>query len=99
MCLVIFKKNWGCLMMNYLKNEANKTFTENGAITYKSSLDECLDLFASIGALRRSSEKEIVDRFIRSFAADRDITMKILFYCRDIRGGLGERRVFREIIR
>ena len=86
-------------MMNYLKNEANKTFTENGAITYKSSLDECLDLFASIGALRRSSEKEIVDRFIRSFAADRDITMKILFYCRDIRGGLGERRVFREIIR
>ena len=29
-------------MLNYLKNEANRTFTENGAVTYESSMSDCL---------------------------------------------------------
>ena len=85
-------------MLNYLKNEANRTFTENGAVTYESSMSDCLDLFAAIGAIRREPDRNIVARFIRAFAENGDIAMKILFFGRDVRGGLGERRVFRVII-
>lgn len=85
-------------MLNDLKNEVNMTSTENGAVTYVSTMSHCLDLFATIGAIRAADDKEIIDRFVRAFAEDADIAMKILFFGRDVRGGLGERRVFRVII-
>lgn len=85
-------------MLEYLKNEMNRTFTENGAAAYESTMSDCLDLFATIGAIRRESEQEIIDRFARAFAENADIAMKILFFGRDVRGGLGERRVFRVIV-
>lgn len=84
--------------LNFLKKETNRTYTENGAVTFRSTDSECLDLFATIGALRSAGEDEICGRFMRAFAEDPDKAMKILFYSRDIRGGLGERRVFRTLI-
>ena len=86
-------------MLQYLKQESNKTLTENGAITLKSTQSDCLDLFATIGALRCESDEEIINRFIRAFAEDKDIAMKLLFFARDVRGGLGERKVFRVILK
>ena len=86
-------------MLNELKRETNMTYTENGAATFCSTGSECVNLFATIGALRSAEESEIVDRFVRAWAEDRDLAMKMLFYCRDIRGGLGERRVFRVLIK
>ena len=85
-------------MLNYLKQEANKTVTENGAATNITTESDCLDLFATIGALRRESDSEIVTRFVRAYSENRDIAMKLLFFARDIRGGLGERRVFKVIL-
>ena len=86
-------------MLNFLKKEANKTYTENGAVTNASTMSDCLDLFATAGALRNATDEEIEARFIRAFAEDRDIAMKTLFFARDVRGGLGERRFFRVILR
>ena len=86
-------------MLNYLKQEANKTATENGAATHITTESDCLDLFATIGALRHASDEEIEARFSRAYCENRDIAMKLLFFARDIRGGLGERRVFRVILR
>lgn len=85
-------------MLDSIRQEAAMTWTENGAATYESTGSECLDLFASIGALRRASDAEIIIRFIRAYTENPDIAMKLLFYARDIRGGLGERRVFRVIL-
>ena len=85
-------------MLNYLKQEANKAVTENGAATHITTESDCLDLFATIGALRRESDSEIVARFIRAYSENKDIAMKLLFFARDIRGGLGERRVFKVIL-
>ena len=86
-------------MLQFLKKEANKTYTENGALTHRSTLSECLDLFGTIGALRSADEQEITSRFFRAYAEDADLAMKLLFFARDIRGGIGERRVFRTILK
>lgn len=87
-------------MLELLKKENNETFarTENDAAALASTGSDCLDLFASIGALRAADEEEIRRRFVRAFAEDRTTALRILFYARDIRGGLGERRVFRVIL-
>ena len=82
-------------MLEYIKNEANRTFTENGAVTYATTYSDCLDLFATVGALRGQSEEEIRERFLRAYTENPDLAMKILFFARDVRGGLGERQVFR----
>lgn len=86
-------------LLNAIENAANKTYTENGAVTLATTGDCCLDLFATVGALRHVSEEEICLRFQRAYAEDRDLAMKILFFARDVRGGLGERRAFRVITR
>ena len=85
-------------MLNELKNEANRATTENGALTHASTMSDCLDLFATVGAMRRQSEDEIIFRFVRAYSENPDLAMKTLFYARDVRGGLGERRVFRIIL-
>ena len=86
-------------MLNYLKDEANLTNTMNGAVTYSSSKDYCLDLFFKAGAMRNSEEKEIEKYVTRAFAQDPSKTLKILFFARDIRFGLGERRFFRTAVK
>lgn len=85
-------------MLEYLKQESNLTQTENGATTYKTSGNFCVDLFGSIGALREANDDQIISRFVKAYSESPNTAMKILFYARDVRGGLGERRVFRIII-
>lgn len=86
-------------MLQMLKQEANKTYTENGAATHRSTFSECLDLFGTVGALRHADEAEITSRFLRAYSEDADLAMKLLFFARDIRGGIGERRVFRTVLK
>ena len=86
------------MFLNLLKKEANNTYTENGALTYESTMSDCLDFFATVGALRNAPEDEIVAGFARAYAENADMALKILFYARDVRKGLGERRVFRVIL-
>ena len=86
-------------MLNHLKNGANIVYTENGAVTNASTMSDCLDLFATIGAIRSANDQEIIRRFVRAYAENADVAMRILFFGRDVRGGLGERRVFRVIIK
>ena len=82
-----------------MKNEFNKTFTENGAVAYKSTNNACLDAFGSLGAMRFSDEDEIIRVFSRAFYENRELAIKMAFYMRDIRGGQGQRKVFRTIIK
>lgn len=86
-------------MLEALKIETNKTVTQNGAVTYQSTESDCLDLFVSIGAMRNLTDDEIWNRFYKAFCEDKLLALKILFYARDIRGGIGERRIFRVILK
>lgn len=85
--------------INGIKNETNETLTENGAIAYKTTNSSLLDLFGCIGALRTRPSQEIINKFTKAFAEDQLLAMKMLFYARNIRGGLGERKTFRIIIK
>ena len=87
------------MFLEELRKEENRTYTENGALTNRSTNSYCLDLFATIGALRNAEDNEIISRFIKAYTEDGNMAMKILFFARDIRGGLGERRVFRSILK
>ena len=86
-------------LLQALKAEANRTVTENGAATFVTTQSDCLDLFATIGALREAPAADVIARFDRAFAENRDLALRTMFYGRDIRGGLGERRVFRVLLR
>lgn len=49
----------------------------------------------AISSMRNMREKEIVDRYVKVFYEDKLLAVKWLFYARDARGGIGERRLFR----
>lgn len=76
-------------------SNTNIKSTENGARAYSTTGKALLDLFAQIGSLRPRSEQEIRTKFAEAFNADTMLATKMLFYCGNIRGGLGERRTFR----
>lgn len=73
--------------------------TENGMTTNSTSLNACVDLFYTIGAARRTDEEELNRLFLAAFLENSNVAMKILFWARDVRGGAGERRAFRTIIK
>ena len=77
-----------------LAQETNYTVTENGALTNVSSLDPIVDFFGLAGAMRATPEKA-ADLFNAAYLSDPLTAVRTLFYMRDVRGGLGERDVFR----
>ena len=83
---------------NTLDNEYNISMTENGALGFETSGKALLDLNFSVASLRSASEQEIVDKFMKAFCEDKVLAMRWLFFARDARQGLGERRLFRVVI-
>jgi len=94
--------------INHLEHELNKSaYTENGALSYKSTLSPVLDFFSKSGALRGKKE-EALELFYKGFnepqnenencISSKTLMKRALFYMRDIRKGQGERDLFRYII-
>jgi hypothetical protein len=81
--------------LNTLDRNLNKsTYTENGAISNASTLDPILDYFSRAGAMR-GRVQDAVNLFDKAYSVDPVLALRCLFYLRDIRGGQGEREVFR----
>lgn len=76
----------------------NRSVTENGAVGFKTTGKNLLDLNFGIASMRSSPEDHIGKTFLRAFIDNRVTAMKWLFFARDVRGGLGERRFFRAAI-
>ena len=82
--------------MKALVNQNNLTETENGAGALKSTLNYCIDAFATLGTVRTNETDDfIITTFSKAYAENRETALRMLFYFRDIRGGQGARRVFR----
>lgn len=85
--------------LDRLTDATNYTYTENMAITHKSTKSDLLDMFALGGSMRNRSENDIILMFRKAYAEDPLYALRCLFYLRDCRGGAGERRFFRICIK
>ena len=69
--------------------------TANGMKARATSANACVDLFYNIGASRG---KDIIPAFVAAYAENRDLAVRIALWARDVRGGAGERKLFRDIL-
>lgn len=86
-------------MNKFVQSMDNFKCTENGAYAYKSTLNSVLDLFSLGGAYRGRDDKDVEELVSRAWFEDPEFTLKCLFYLRDVRGGVGERRVPRMMLK
>ena len=75
--------------------QSQEARTENGMKALKSSTNACVDLFFKIGASRG---KDVTKEFVAAYAENRDFALRIAQWARDVRGGSGERQIFRDIL-
>lgn len=86
-------------LLKAMKEQSNVTRTQNGAVTYKSTMNMVYDLFAQGAAMRGASDSDCIYMFTKAYDENPTLALKCLFYLRDIRGGQGERRFFRLCIK
>ena len=78
--------------------QTRDTVTENGMTTNSSSLNNCVNLFFQIGAMRGVDSERVFAKVSKAFNEDPLTTIKIIFWARDVRGGAGERQIFRDCL-
>lgn len=85
--------------MSYLDSLKNGITIENtkGSRYYTSTYDANLDIFASIS--RYNDTEEIITKFKKAIAEDKTLALANLLYILDIRGGKGERLLFKTMFR
>lgn len=86
-------------LLNGMKNAANFGLTENGGIKHNTTMSGLLDLFAMGAAMRQRSDADCILLFKKAYEENSEYAMKCLFYIGDCRGGQGERRFFRVIMK
>lgn len=80
------------LAMNTLQN------TENGALGHTTTSSALLDMNFKVTSYRNLTDDVIVSDFMKAYDDNPVLAIRWLFYARDARSGLGERRLFRVIL-
>ncbi len=81
---------------NAIKNTEIETTTTNGMKALESSLSKTSDLFYKIGASRG---RNVISMFEAAYQEDREIALRVAQWSRDVRGGAGERDLYRSILK
>jgi hypothetical protein len=79
--------------VNAVKNQEART--ANGMKARKSTANALVDLFFKAGASRG---KDITKEFTAAIAENEDLALRLALWLRDVRGGAGERELFRQIM-
>lgn len=74
--------------------QTKDAFTANGALTHSTSGSHCLDFFFEAGASRG---KDLSHKFALAQGENPLRASQLLFWLRDVRGGAGERDLFRSL--
>lgn len=69
--------------------------TENGMRARATTSNANVDLFASAGGMRG---KDIIPAFVAAYNENKDYALRIAQWLRDVRGGAGERQLYRNIM-
>ena len=69
--------------------------TENGMKARQSTANALTDLFFKIGAMRG---QDVIPAWTAARVANPDLATRIALWARDVRGGAGERKIFRDIL-
>jgi len=76
-----------------VKNQEART--ANGMKARKNTANAVVDLFFKIGASRG---KNIVPDFTAALVENEDLALRVAQWARDVRGGAGERELFRSVL-
>ena len=76
-----------------VKNQEART--ANGMKARASTARACVDLFFKIGASRG---RDITKDFVAAYVENPDLALRIALWARDVRGGAGEREIFRGVL-
>lgn len=79
--------------VNAISNQEART--ANGMKARKATANACVDLFFAIGASRG---KNIIPQFTAAYVENSDLALRIVAWARDVRGGAGEREIFRQVL-
>ena len=79
--------------VNAIANQEART--ANGMKARKSTANASVDLFYKIGASRG---KNITGEFTAAYVENSDVALRIAQWARDVRGGAGERQMFRDLL-
>ncbi len=71
--------------------------TINSALCPATTLNACLDFFSK-GPACRDDLEQAWKLFVAAYNENPELALRTLFYLRDIRGGQGERQIFRSMI-
>jgi len=77
------------------KLNTNKTVTSNGMKCNNDTGDAVVSLFFKIGASRG---KDIIPAFTDAYYQNKELALRVALWSRDVRGGSGERKLFRDIL-
>ena len=80
--------------VNAVQNQSART--ENGMLARKGTANACVDLFFKAGASRG---QDITKQFVAALVENEDLALRIALWLRDVRGGAGERELFRQIVK
>lgn len=75
--------------------KSQETRTTNGMRALTGSANRNVDLFYKIGGMRG---QDPVPAFVAALTENEDLALRIMLWARDVRGGAGERELFRKVL-
>ena len=87
--------------VNALKSQLSEAtqLTENGAVGYVTTGKAIVDMFFKVSSYRGMSDADVLADYTKVYAEDPNLAVKFAFYVGDIREGLGERRLFKLMVK